>query len=80
MPEHSVRVKNESETPVDDPLVKNQPDPLLLSSGRAGPGKLVLFAIAIVIILGLGVYGFRHAQTPAHPQPTATVNSGTPHG
>lgn len=82
MPDRPVRVKNETDTPNNDPLETNQqPDPALrLSSGRLGGAGLSIVAIAIVVIIGLVVYGFRHESTPTQPAPAAAVNSGAPHG
>jgi uncharacterized protein HemX len=81
MPDRPVRIKNETETPNNDPLERNQPDPALrLSSGRLGGGGMAIVAIAIVVIIGLVVYGFRHESTPTQPAPAAAVNSGAPHG
>ena len=81
MPDRPVRVKDETETPINDPLERNQPDPMLrLSTGRLGTGGIFLVAIAVIVIIGLVVVGFRYESPPTQPKPAATVNSGAPHG
>jgi hypothetical protein len=68
-----------------DPLSldKNQPDPMLMSSGRMGSGGISLIAIAVVVILAVVFYGLNgrmHGTSSPQQQPAAMVNSGAPHG
>ncbi len=60
MPDRPVRVKNESETPNDDPLERNQPDPMLRlgGTGRMGSVGIALVAIFIIVIIGVVAYGW----------------------
>jgi hypothetical protein len=64
-------------------LKQNQPDPMLMSSGRMGSGGISLIAIAVVVILAVVFYGLNgrmHGTSSPQQQPAAMVNSGAPHG
>ena len=58
-----------------------QPDPELAETPASG-GRIALYALAIVVVLGAAVYGFSHSSTqqagttPASQ--TAQTQSGTP--
>lgn len=63
---------------------KEQPDPLLqISTGRVGAPGLTLFAVIVVVILSVVMYGLNgrnsegQAQAPAATAAAGTGNAGT---
>ncbi len=75
-------MREESEkSPVEElPIpVKEQPDPLLqMSTGRVGVGGLALFAVVVVLILGVVLYGLNgnFAATPAPSAQSSAAAAG----
>ena len=55
-----LRVKNERKNPSDDPLERNQPDPMLRlgGTGRLGSVGIAIAVIFGIVIIGLVAYGW----------------------